>query len=74
MAALDMAGLLGELARMDELLSVVCKALSSAVVKLPDDFRPVPAGISAINATSMARRPRPTISKGSRLIAMDFMQ
>ena len=74
MAALDIAGLLGEHALMDELPLVVCKALSSAVVKLLDDFRPVPAGISAINVISVARRPRPAISKGSRMIAMDFMQ
>ena len=44
---LDMAGLLGELRGWMMLRAWVCRARSSAVVKLPDEPSPVPAGMSA---------------------------
>ena len=46
---LDVAGLLGQLLRVDQVLLVARAApCSSAVVKLPDDPSPVPAGMSAM--------------------------
>ena len=59
---LDLARLLGQLARMDQVLAVdVCSALSRAVVKLPDEPSPVPAGMSAMLVISrrVGRRVRP---------------
>ena len=55
---LDVAGLLGQLARMDQMLrACACRApCSSAVVKLPDEPSPVPAGMSASVVISICAR------------------
>ena len=45
---LDVARLLRQLRRGPGARQWVCSAFSSAVVKLPDDPRPVPAGMSAM--------------------------
>ena len=45
----------------------VCNARSSAVVKLPDEPRPVPAGMSAMLAIS-TRSSAPTSSMAARMI------
>ena len=66
---LDVAGLLGQLARVDDVLAVACAApCSSAVVKLPDEPSPVPAGMSAMLVISSDGPSKPTSFSASRTI------
>ena len=52
---LDLASLLGQLAGCTRFFMWACSALSRAVVKLPDEPRPVPAGMSAMLVISSRR-------------------
>ena len=65
---LDVAGLLGEFARMDDAAACACSARSSAVVKLPDEPSPVPAGISASVVISICGAPKSNCLSASRTI------
>ena len=49
-------------------LRCACRALSSAVVKLPEEPRPVPAGMSAIEVISTYGPSTPTRRIASRMI------
>ena len=65
---LDVAGFLGDRMRADDVaLAGVQGARSNAVVKLPDEPSPVPAGMSAILAISI-RSSVPTSSMAARTI------
>ena len=65
---LDFARLLGQLGRDAQFFFQACRALSSAVVKLPEEPRPVPAGISAMEVISSERSAMPSREKASRMI------
>lgn len=65
---LDIAGLLGEFGGETKLFFDVCSALSRAVVKLPEEPRPVPPGMSAIEVSSRWGSVTPVSFRASRTI------